>query len=72
MQYTFSANLRFYRERKEITKEELARRLHVSPCTIWRWENDERYPRLNTVYDIAKILGVEVFKLVGESKYIPD
>ena len=72
MEYTFSQNLRYYRKKRGITVKKLAKQLHVSPCAIWRWENNERYPRLNTIYDIAKILEVEVFKLVGESKYSPD
>lgn len=72
MQYTFSENLKYYRERRDMTKRELASRIHVNVCSIWRWENNIQYPRIDSVYSIAKVLGVTVSDLVGESKLIPD
>lgn len=72
MAYTFSENLKYYRQRKEMTKRELASKINVDTCTIWRWENNIRYPSLDFIYDIARVLDVSVSDLVGESKLIPD
>ena len=58
--YSFGENLKHYRQKKDISAKELARRLNVTPVTIWTWENAVRYPGLNTVYDIANAIGVDV------------
>ena len=70
MVYTFSQNLKFYRVRKCITLKEMAEKLRVNPMTVWRWENNQRYPNIDVVYDIARILEIDVHKLLGEDKYI--
>lgn len=66
--YTFSYNLRYYRRKKGITVGEMARRLHVERSIIWRWENNERYPSISTLYDIARVLEIDVTKLVERNE----
>lgn len=59
MYYPFASNLRYYREKKDMTKTKLAELLNVSTVTIWKWENCEAYPSIDRVIDIARALGID-------------
>ena len=65
-QYNFSKNLKKYRKEKNMSQAELAVGIRVTQQTISAWETDERYPTLDKVYDIAKILDIPVNKLLTE------
>lgn len=62
--YSFSENLRKQRKEKKLTQEELAKSIGVSQQTIAAWENNERYPTIDKVYDLAKYLNIPVSKLI--------
>lgn len=58
-------NLRRLRIKKGITQENLAREVGVTTHTIWRLENDPAAnPRLQTLMDVAKALGVTIYELL--------
>lgn len=46
------------RERKDISPTDLAARLRVAQATVYRWENDEKSPRDDTLLQLATVLGV--------------
>ena len=57
--------LKHLRERALLTQEALARRLGVTPMTVWRWENGERNPSLDVLKNIARILECSVDELLN-------
>ena len=56
------------RRDKELTQEDVAERLGVSPQAVSKWENDQTCPDITLLPDLAKLLGVSVDRLLtGES-----
>ncbi|MBR3645235.1 MAG: helix-turn-helix transcriptional regulator [Lachnospiraceae bacterium] len=64
MEYTFSTNLRIQRKKKNMTQRELAKRINVNSQQIYRWENDIIYPPLDKVFDIARVLEIDIMLLL--------
>ncbi len=62
--YSFAENLRYYREKRDMTQTDLAKKLSVTKQTVSSWETAIRYPQLDTIYDIARVLGIDVVLLV--------
>lgn len=60
----FSNNLKRFRERLGLSKEELAKRLGVSDVTVGYWESGRHDPRLSKLKNIAEVLGVTVYDLL--------
>lgn len=57
------------RKAKKLSQRELAEQLGVSKTVIARLESGEHSPRLETVYDVAKALGMRLdVRLVKERK----
>ena len=56
------------RKEKGLTQVELAKRLHISPATMCRWEKNERKPSKEDVAAIADIFGVAETELTGEEE----
>lgn len=48
-----------WREHKELTQEELGRRLKVASQTVSRWETGERRPDLDAQAAISEALGIQ-------------
>jgi transcriptional regulator with XRE-family HTH domain len=60
-------NLRRLRIKAGITQENLAREVGLTTHTIWRLENDPAAnPRLQTLMDVAKALGVTIYELLDK------
>ncbi len=64
MDYWFSGNLRKYRKERGFTQERLAKSIGVAHNTISDWENSTRYPSIDKVYDIARVLNVGLNELL--------
>ena len=64
MNYWFSENLKKYRMEKGLTQSQLAKQINVSQNLLCEWEKRVRYPKLDKVFDIARVLGVEVEDLL--------
>ena len=62
----FGERLKQYRKAKNMTQQELADRLGVSNKSISRWESGS-YPDVATLGPLAKVLGVTVDDLLGET-----
>ena len=56
----FSKNLTYYRLKMQMTKKDLAERIHVSPMTITNYENGSRKPDMEILKALANELGVKV------------
>ena len=66
MLYNFAENLKRLRKERKMTTRELGIAVNVDYTTICRWENCERYPTLDKVHDLAKVLGVGLHDLLDE------
>lgn len=60
--------IKFYRNEKKISQEELAEKLGVSRVTITRYENGTRVPSIDMLRKIAKALDVPPIRIFGQFK----
>ena len=60
--------LRMLRERAGLSVRELARQIDESHTNVSYWERSGQIPRSDKLAPIAKVLGVTVEELLGESK----
>lgn len=60
-------NIRIYRERRGMTRIDLADAMHVSPKTVGNWERGDRDPSSSYLSAIAKVLDVQKSDLIGET-----
>lgn len=65
MKITLNQNLRKFRLAAEMTQEQLAESLSVSPQTVSRWENGISYPDIALLPTIAALFEVSVDELLG-------
>ena len=65
MSKIFSKNLKYLRNIKNISQQQLADKLQIDRSTISRWESDEIDPTVGNVISIANVLGVPIADLVG-------
>ena len=56
--------LRRFRQEKNLSQEELAARLDISPSYISRMESDLKKPSLDIIFRLAKALDVKPHELV--------
>lgn len=54
----FNKNLKYYRLKNDLTKEELASMVGVSAMVITNYENGNRRPDMPTIKKLAQALGV--------------
>jgi transcriptional regulator with XRE-family HTH domain len=57
--------LRWIREQRGFTQEELAEQLGIGAKEIWRYENNKTKPSGETVAEIAKFFGITADFLLG-------
>ncbi len=68
MEQTIGKRISMYRKQKNLTQEELASRLGVSPQAVSKWENDMACPDISLLPQLSKLLGVSVDTLLtGEA-----
>ena len=65
MQITMNETLRALRRKKEVTQEELAEHLGISPQAVSKWERGEGLPDIMLLPTIALYFGVTVDELLG-------
>lgn len=58
-------NLRKYRLRNNLTQEELAECLHITPQSVSKWERGETYPDITLLPALAYIFDTSIDLLVG-------
>lgn len=62
---SFPHDLKAYRKHHGLTQMDLARRLHFSAETISAWERGKRRPHIQQIPQLARLLGMDVEKLLA-------
>lgn len=65
MNKTFGQILREFRESKNITREQLARKVNISTTAFYYYEKDQKIPSIDVLRKIAKALNVSTDYLLG-------
>lgn len=65
MEINLGIKIRELRKKKELTQEELAAKLNISPQAISKWENGTCYPDMAQIPILANFFGVSLDKLFG-------
>ncbi len=68
MEFKFSKKLKELRNGKNITQEQLARHLQISPQAVSKWERNEGYPDIMLLPRIALYFDVTIDDLLGIEK----
>ena len=63
--YVTGSVIRRLRERKQMTQEELAERIHVSGKAVSKWETGRGYPDISLLEPLAEALGISVIELLS-------
>lgn len=72
MENTLGKRIAALRRQKELTQDNLAQILDVSSQAVSKWENDQTYPDISLLPQLAKTLGVSVDELLsGKSEQPP-
>ena len=67
----FGLRLQELRKKKGMTQEDLAHRIGVSAQAVSKWENNQSYPDITSIPDLAQILGTSISHLFGEQSSTP-
>ena len=66
MRNNFNKNLRFLRKKKNLTQDDLAKRIDRDYTTIGKWETGDRTPKLEEVLKLANFFAVSPYDLISE------
>ncbi len=66
MNETLGKRLQSLRKKANLTQEEIATRLNITPQAVSKWENDISAPDISLIADIADMLGVSTDELLGK------
>lgn len=61
----FSQHLKDLRKQAGLSQSDLAKLVNVSLLTVFRWENEERQPRLEEIKKLAEVLHVSESELLN-------
>ena len=64
--FMLSEKIKKYRLDNNLTQEEFAAKLFVTRNAVSKWENNNGYPNIDTLKDIAKLLNITIDELLGE------
>ena len=62
----FNKNLKYLRNLRKISQQDLADKLNVDRSTISRWENEEMEATISNVIQISDILNIPLEDLTGK------
>lgn len=68
MELLFAENLRRFRRERNLTQEQLADALGISPQSVSKWERSDGYPDITLLPRIAEYFGVSVDTLLGSDE----
>lgn len=68
----FANNLKYIREKRGLSKSQLAEKLNVNQSTITRWENGEMGATVTNAFDISRILNISLPDLLGKDLSIDN
>ncbi|MBO5457400.1 MAG: helix-turn-helix transcriptional regulator [Clostridia bacterium] len=75
MSESLGQRLQRFRKRANLTQEEVATKLNITPQAISKWENDVSAPDISLLGEIADMFGVTVDELLGrqpQTIYLPE
>ena len=75
MSESLGQRLQQFRKRANLTQEEVATKLNISPQAVSKWENDVSAPDISLLGEIADMFGVTVDELLGrqpQTIYLPE
>lgn len=61
-----SLNIKMYRLKRNLTQDELAKKIGISRATLSKYEHDNINPSLSVLQKISRALGVSTSALCGE------
>jgi len=64
----FGKRVQGLRKQKNMTQEDLAVRLNVTPQAVSKWENDQSYPDIVFITTLATVLGTDINFLFGKKE----
>lgn len=62
----FNKNLKYIRQEKNISQQELADKLHLDRSTISRWENDEMDVTVGKALQVANFFNIPIEVFTGK------
>ena len=65
MEITIGANIKRLRVTKNVTQEQLAEAMNVTPAAVSKWERGETYPDITLLQPLAYYFGVTLDDLMG-------
>lgn len=71
---SWGRNIEAARLRLGISREHLARRVGVSPPTVWRWETGAMAPNVKRLFQLADVFDTpasDLFPLNDPESYVP-
>ena len=68
----FNKNLKYIRQQKGISQQELADKLKIDRSTISRWENDEMDVTVGNALQIADFFNIPMEELTGKDLTVND
>ena len=71
MDMTIGKRIAALRREKNLTQEELAGHMGISPQAVSKWENDQTCPDISALPRLAKLLGVTVDELLSGKEELP-
>ena len=73
---SFGTRLAEFRKERNLTQNDIADQLNLSPQAVSRWENDLTSPDIDTLVSLAEILNITTDELLGKKKtetlYLPS
>ena len=73
---SFGTRLAELRKERNLTQNDIADQLNLSPQAVSRWENDLTSPDIDTLVSLAEILNITTDELLGKKKtgtlYLPS
>lgn len=61
----FGQRIRNMRKKRNLKVAQIAEALHVTRNTVYKWEEGESLPSIETAFKLAKLLNVSVDYLLG-------
>ncbi|MDC3418190.1 helix-turn-helix transcriptional regulator [Aquibacillus salsiterrae] len=67
-----ATNIRYYREKCQLTQKQLSEELNVSRPVIAKWENGTVTPDLKSLIELRRVFKVSIDEIVGFETTIPQ
>ena len=66
MKETFGQRFLKLRKARNLTQEDIAKKLNISAQAVSKWENDVSSPDISLLSDIASIFNITIDELLGK------